>query len=87
MEVHGNKPSYETKSLCEIVDTEPIVTEGQLALWQWISDYYICTLGEVMKAAMPQGLKLESESKLMYNAQFGQDGDDGALAALTPRQR
>ncbi len=87
MEVHDRKPDYETKPLCEIVDTEPIVTEAQLTLWQWISDYYICTLGEVMKAAMPQGLKLESESKLMYNALFGQEGDGSAIEALTPRQR
>lgn len=81
MEVHTTAPTYETKPLSEIVDTEPIVTEGQLRLWQWIADYYICTLGEVMKAAMPQGLKLESESKLMYNAQYD-DSDN----ALTPRQ-
>lgn len=79
-EVHDRKPDYETKQICEVVDTEPIVTEEQLKLWQWISDYYICTLGEVMKAAMPQGLKLESESRLMYNALF--DGED----QLTPRQ-
>lgn len=82
LEVHDRKPGYETKPLSEVVDTEPIVTEWQLRLWQWIADYYICTLGEVMKAAMPQGLKLESESKLMYNAQF-----DDSEAALTPRQR
>lgn len=79
-EVHDRKPDYETKQLSEVVDSEPIVTEAQLRLWQWISDYYICTLGEVMKAAMPQGLKLESESRLMYNAMF--EGED----ALTPRQ-
>lgn len=82
MEVHDRKPGYETKPISEVVDTTPIVTEGQLRLWQWIADYYICTLGEVMKAAMPQGLKLESESKLMYNAQFEGGGEDG----LTPRQ-
>lgn len=80
VEVHNRKPDYETKAICEAVDMEPIVTEGQLRLWQWIADYYICTLGEVMKAAMPQGLKLESESRLMYNALF--DGHE----SLTPRQ-
>ncbi|MGN0029630.1 MAG: primosomal protein N' [Marinilabiliaceae bacterium] len=85
MEVHDREPGYETKPISEIVDTEPIVTEGQLRLWQWIADYYICTLGEVMKAAMPQGLKLESESKLMYNAQF-ETGDTAERAPLTPRQ-
>lgn len=80
VEVHDRKPDYETKSICEVVDTEPVVTEGQFRLWKWMAEYYICTLGEVMKAAMPQGLKLESESRLMYNAMF--DGRD----ELTPRQ-
>ncbi len=90
MELHERKPDYETKPLCEVVDTTPIVTEAQLSLWQWIADYYVCTLGEVMKAAMPQGLKLESESKLMYNAQWGKTADDEpdeeAIGKLTPRQ-
>lgn len=80
MEVHDCKPQFETKVIEEVIDTEPIVTEGQLRLWAWIAEYYICTIGEVMKAAMPQGLKLESESHLMYNAQF--EGH----ANLTPRQ-
>lgn len=90
MEAHDRKPDYETKPLCEIVDTEPIVTEGQLAFWQWIADYYICSMGEVMKAAMPQGLKLESESKLMFNAHYGEEeegGETAALERLTPKQR
>lgn len=83
MRVHSEAPAYETKPISEIVDTEPIVTERQLQLWQWIADYYICTMGEVMKAAMPQGLKLESESRLMYNALFEEEvencneGDNG----------
>ncbi len=80
MEVHDRKPQFETKVIEEVIDTEPIVTEGQLRLWAWIAEYYICTIGEVLKAAMPQGLKLESESRLMYNAQFEGQSD------LTPRQ-
>lgn len=39
-----------------IIDTTPIVSAEQLSLWQWMSDYYMCTLGEVMNAAMPAGL-------------------------------
>lgn len=81
VELHDRKPPYETKSVCEAVDAESVVTEGQLWLWQWIADYYICTLGEVMKAAMPQGLKLESETRLMPNVQFDEAGEP-----LTPRQ-
>lgn len=82
MEIHNRKPDYETKDICEVVDTEPIVKEQQLTIWQWIADYYICTLGEVMKASMPQGLKLESESRLIYNALYEPDPDH----SLTPKQ-
>lgn len=81
VELHDRRPPYATKSVCEAVDSAPVVTEGQLWLWQWIADYYICTLGEVMKAAMPQGLKLESETRLAANTAF-----DEADAPLTPRQ-
>src|SRR5574344_1473739 len=66
--IHSNAPEgYETKDITTLVDAEPIVTTEQLKFWQWIADYYVCTLGEVYKAALPSGLKLESESKVIYN--------------------
>lgn len=69
--IHSNAPEgYETKDITTLVDAEPIVTTEQLKFWQWIADYYVCTLGEVYKAALPSGLKLESESKVIYNANF-----------------
>lgn len=58
------------KDIESVLDENPIVTKEQLQLWDWISDYYMCTRGEVMKAAMPSGLKLESESHLTVNADF-----------------
>lgn len=58
------------KDIESLLDENPIVTQEQLQLWDWISDYYMCTRGEVMKAAMPSGLKLESESHLTVNADF-----------------
>lgn len=58
------------KDIESVLDENPIVTKEQLQLWDWISDYYMCTQGEVMKAAMPSGLKLESESHLTVNADF-----------------
>ena len=62
--LHGDKPSYPTKSIIQQLDHEPVVSESQLRLWQWISEYYCCTLGEVMIAALPAHLKLSSESIL-----------------------
>ena len=44
------------KPLLAVSDTAPMVSKEQLALWQWMSAYYMCTLGEVMAAALPAGL-------------------------------
>jgi primosomal protein N' (replication factor Y) len=64
--LHDVKPaSYEVKSILSLLDDEPVVNERQFLLWEWISDYYMCTLGEVFKAALPSGLKLESETRVM----------------------
>lgn len=70
-ELHGNKPeAYDTKPLLAILDTNPLVTPKQLELWRWIATYYQCSLGEVYKAALPSGLKLESETRFFYNPEF-----------------
>ena len=58
--LHNNKPeNYEVKPIAQVMDSEPIVTENQLKLWQWIADYYMSPIGEVYKAALPSGLKAE----------------------------
>lgn len=63
--LHNSKPKqYEAKPIDSVVDEVPLVTPKQLQLWDWISSYYMCTRGEVMKAALPSGLKLESEAML-----------------------
>jgi primosomal protein N' (replication factor Y) (superfamily II helicase) len=56
---------YEAKYLIDVLDDEPIVNQSQLHLWQWISEYYMCYLGEVMQAALPAALKLASETKIV----------------------
>ncbi len=58
---------YEAKYILDVLDEFPIVTAQQLALWEWISAYYLCTLGEVMQAALPSALKLASETKVTLN--------------------
>ena len=58
--VHNTRPDgYEIKPITEILDETPIILENQVKLWQWISKYYLCSLGEIYKAAIPQGLKGE----------------------------
>lgn len=56
---------YEAKYILEVVDDDSIVNERQLTLWQWMSDYYMCQLGEVMQAALPAALKMASETKII----------------------
>ena len=50
-----------------------MVSERQFRLWQWMADYYLCTLGEVMAAALPSALKLASETKIKLHPDFSGD--------------
>lgn len=64
--IHKNVPQqYEAKYIEEILDDKPLVLPTQLQLWKWIAEYYACTLGDVMNAALPGGLKLNSETKFV----------------------
>ncbi|MFM6953848.1 MAG: primosomal protein N' [Sphingobacteriaceae bacterium] len=64
---------YEAKYILDVLDEFPIVTQQQLDLWQWMSSYYLCSLGEVMQAALPSALKLASETRVTLNAEFDYD--------------
>lgn len=62
-EVHQNAPDiYEAKPIEQILDKVPVVTAGQLKFWGWIASYYMCTEGEVLRAAIPSAFLLESET-------------------------
>ncbi|MCR5050195.1 MAG: primosomal protein N' [Paludibacteraceae bacterium] len=49
----------------EVIDEHPVINQPQLALWQWMNNYYMCTLGEVMAAALPGGILDDRYSELM----------------------
>ncbi len=75
--VHQTPPAgYETKSIDQILDEEPIITSKQLKHWEWMASYYMCTLGEVIRAALPSAYLLESETiiKLVANAEIDESG-------------
>jgi primosomal protein N' (replication factor Y) len=61
---NDNSNNMELKSIQQILDDRPVVLEKNIELWNWIADYYCCTLGDVFRAALPSGLKLESQSKV-----------------------
>ncbi|SFD74439.1 replication restart helicase PriA [Thermophagus xiamenensis] len=74
--LHHNRPeNYDTKPVITVLDGSPVVTSQQLDFWRWIAQYYLCTLGEVYKAALPSGLKLESETRVYYNPDYEQIDD------------
>lgn len=69
--IHDQPPKdFEAKYILEVLDEFPSVNQSQLSLFQWIADYYMCTLGEVMNAALPAGLKLSSESMVQIYPGF-----------------
>ena len=71
---HNHKPKdYKLKSVLEVLDESPVVNKIQLNFWRWMSEYYLCTIGEIMNTALPSSLKLASETKISFNSSF--DGD------------
>jgi primosomal protein N' (replication factor Y) len=61
---------YEAKYIIEVLDDRPVVVPHQLHFWQWIADYYMCTIGEVMNASLPAALKLASETRIVLNTDY-----------------
>ncbi|AUC17060.1 primosomal protein N' [Tenacibaculum sp. SZ-18] len=71
LNIHQTAPTlYEAKEIHQILDESPIVTEKQLKHWQWISSYYMCSLGDVYRAAVPSAFLLESETIIYRNESF-----------------
>ena len=81
--LHAEAPAADVqlKAVADVVDETPLLLPSQMKLWHWIASYYMCTLGEVMRAALPSGLKLESETLVALA-----DGCDPA-APRSPRAR
>ncbi len=62
-----NRKHFLPKEIISALDNEAILPEEQLKFWQWISDYYLCNVGEVYRFAFPSSLKLESETYVKRN--------------------
>ncbi len=76
VDIHNNAPKeYTPKYINSIIDREPIISTTQLRFWNWLADYYCCTHGEVMNAALPAALKLASETQVVINPLFDQNYD------------
>ncbi|CAL2063264.1 Primosomal protein N' [Tenacibaculum sp. 190524A05c] len=69
--IHQTPPKlYEAKEIHQILDEQPIVNEKQLKHWEWIASYYMCSLGDVYRAAVPSAFLLESETIIYRNESF-----------------
>ncbi|WP_300812592.1 primosomal protein N' [uncultured Bacteroides sp.] len=80
--IHHTAPTeYTVKEVLCVLDAQPVLLPTQFRLWEWLADYYLCTQGDVYKAALPSGLKLESETMVEYNPDFEAD------APLTGREQ
>ncbi len=70
-QIHHQPPKgYEAKYIYSVLDDVPIVEPKHFLFWEWVSKYYLCSLGEVMNAALPAALKLESETRIIANPSF-----------------
>ena len=79
---HQQKPEkYTIKDIISVLDEFPIVHNTQLTFWKWIADYYLCTYGEVMAAALPSAFKLASETKISLHPDFS-----GEISSLSPKE-
>ena len=82
IDIHQEPPKDHTpKEIISVIDEKPIVNPPQIKLWKWIADYYCCTLGEVMHAALPANLKLTSETSLLLSPLF-----DNNYSELTDKE-
>lgn len=62
LRIHEDQPLYDTKEIDQILDEKAIVNKQQLKHWFWLAEYYMCTVGEVIRAALPSAFLLESET-------------------------
>lgn len=82
LKVHQTVPqTVNIKYIVDVIDEMPVISEPQLQLWQWMADYYLCTLGEVMACALPSALKLAGETNVQLHPDF-----DGDLSELNERE-
>ncbi|MBC6410393.1 MAG: primosomal protein N' [Ekhidna sp.] len=73
LKIHAEAPDYSPRNILDIIDDHPIINENQRVFFQWIAGYYMCTLGEVVNAALPSALKLSSESFVGLNPEINPD--------------
>lgn len=74
LNIHSHPPKgYEAKYILEILDEWPLISPEMIRFWEWMATYYMCTLGDVMHAALPAALKPESQTHISLHADYTPD--------------
>lgn len=82
LNTHNNTPKgVEVKAIIEVLDDHPVVNEQQFTFWQWIANYYLCPLGDVMKAALPGAMKPKDEAALKESTRIRRGGKAAAITS------
>ncbi|MCC7232153.1 MAG: primosomal protein N' [Bacteroidia bacterium] len=71
--LHDQSNVEEVKEIISLVDEEPVVNDRQFQLWDWISEYYMCFTGEVLHAALPASMKMQSETRVILHPDYSAD--------------
>ncbi len=79
--LHHETPAHKFKTILSVIDEEPVLNEKTLQFWHWLAEYYCCSLGEVMEAALPANLKLASERRLVLSPLY-----DGSFTGLNDKE-
>ena len=78
--IHDVEPEFETRPVRQILDDEPVVSEELLQLTEWMHEFYFCSWGEVIQAALPAGLNFISEKYVRV-------GDENAVSKLSEKEQ
>ncbi|MCB2203381.1 primosomal protein N' [bacterium] len=79
---HGQMPDFAVKAVQQVLDAEPVIAPNIMTLCDWVHRYYLCGLGEALKAALPQGMDVDSERHVSL-----QSGDEEEIARVIGRSK
>ena len=80
VDVHENKPDYEVKYIATVLDEVPLISPWQYDFWTWMADYYMASIGDIMRTALPSALQVSSTTKIKLTDKFESLNDLYAIA-------
>src|SRR5579859_4105325 len=85
--IHDRAPSMQAKTLLQVLDTEPVLDDGLMKLGQWIAQYYLAPIGEVLRSMLPLAAEIK-KARIYHITETGPEGLPGsATAGFSRRSR